>query len=69
MPCRACGSENLGSFNGEIAIHFRGLKNIDQPTVFVFPELLICLSCGITEFVIPEGELRLLEKGRGGGAQ
>ena len=23
----SCGSENLGNFTGEIAIHFSGLKN------------------------------------------
>ncbi len=68
MPCKSCGSESLGEFTGEIAVHFRGLQNINAPTVFVFPELVVCLDCGHTEFVIPKGKLRLLAKGRAAGA-
>jgi hypothetical protein len=33
MPCKSCGSDNLGKFTGEIAIHFSGLKNINEPHV------------------------------------
>jgi hypothetical protein len=64
MSCKACGSENLGKFGGELAIHFPGLKNIDEPAVWVFPELAVCLDCGVAEFVVPEDQLRLLAKGR-----
>jgi hypothetical protein len=39
-----------------------GLKNIDKPTVWVFPQLIVCLDCGTAEFVVPETELRLLAK-------
>jgi len=60
MSCRSCQSENQRNFNGEIAIHFPGLKGLDKPVVFVFPKLLLCLDCGFTEFAIPEGELRRL---------
>ena len=64
MPCKACGSVNPGKFSGEIAIHFPGLKNIDKPVVWVFPEILVCLDCGRAEFAVPEVELRLLCKER-----
>jgi hypothetical protein len=47
-------------FNGEIAIHFPGLEGLDKPIVWVFPKVLVCLSCGFTEFAIPETELRQL---------
>ena len=60
--CKSCDSENLGRFGGEIGIHFRGLGNIDVPTVFLFPELVVCLACGHTQFSVPEDELRLLTK-------
>ena len=69
MPCKACGSENLGKFMGEIAIHFRGLKNINKPHVWVFPEVVVCLNCGFAEFAVPETELSLLSKGRVAGSQ
>ena len=46
-----------------MGIHFPGLKNIDKPVVWVFPELIVCLDCGKAEFAVPEAELRLLAKG------
>lgn len=63
MPCKSCGSVNQSKFRAEIAIHSPGLKNIDKPIVWVFPEVVICLSCGTAEFVVPEAELRQLAKG------
>ena len=68
MQCKSCSSENLSGFNGELAIHFRGLKNINEPAVFIFPELIVCRHCGFAEFIVPEDELRLLTKGKAAGA-
>jgi hypothetical protein len=62
MRCASCGSENLQKLLGEIAIHFLGLKAIDKPIVWVRPELVVCLDCGIAQFAIPETELRMLRK-------
>ena len=61
--CNACGSANQRKFTAEIGIHFPGLKNIDKPVVWVFPQLVICLDCGIAEFAVPEPELRVLARG------
>jgi hypothetical protein len=63
MPCHSCGSVNQYNFRGEMGIHFPGLKNIDKPVVWVFPDLIVCLDCGMAEFTVPEAELRLLAKG------
>jgi hypothetical protein len=49
-------------FTAEIAIHFSGLTGINKPHVWVFPELLVCVSCGTAEFVVPETELNVLAK-------
>ena len=46
-----------------MGIHFLGLKNIDEPVVWVFPEVVVCLDCGAAEFAVPEAELRQLAKG------
>jgi len=46
----------------EIGIRFPGLKNIDKPVVWVFPELVVCLDCGTAEFAVPEAELGNLQK-------
>jgi hypothetical protein len=56
MFCKSCCSGNLSQFSGEMGIHFLGLKNIDKPTVWVFPALLVCLDCGFSEFVIRDAE-------------
>jgi|GEM_PF-1658325 hypothetical protein len=66
MPCKSCGSINQSKFTGEIGIHFPGLKNIDKPVVWVFPEIVVCLNCGTAEFAVPEAELPRLAKGEVG---
>ena len=60
LACKSCGSNKQSKFLAEIAIHFPGLKGLEKPIVWVFPQLLVCLNCGNTEFVVPETELRLL---------
>jgi len=60
MWCKSCQSQNRRNLNGEIAIHFPGLKGLYKPIVWVFPKLLVCLDCGFTEFAIPETELQRL---------
>jgi hypothetical protein len=60
--CRACGSIIKYKFIAEMGIRRPGLTNIDKPTVWAFPELIVCFDCGMAEFVVPEAELRLLAK-------
>jgi len=63
MLCRRCALDNHDTFNGEIAIHFPGLKGLDKPIVWAFPKLAVCLECGFTEFIVPERELSVLVHG------
>ena len=58
MPCTSCGSENVTKFGGEVGV----AGDIDELPVFVFPELVICLACGVAQFVVPEAELRRLAR-------
>ena len=60
MPCKSCESANQKKFIGEMGIRSPGLKNIDKPTVWVFPQLIVCLDCGTAGFVVPEAELNQL---------
>jgi len=62
MTCRSCDSEEQTQFDAEIMIHFSGLRNLDKPGVLVFPKLVICLNCGVSQFILPEGELSLLRR-------
>lgn len=63
MICKGCHSDTQRVFNGEIAIHFRGLEGLNNPIVWVFPELVVCLHCGLTAFTVPERELQVLQRG------
>ena len=59
MSCRRCTSANLSRFPTEIAVHLPGLST---PHVFLFPNVVVCMDCGFTEFSIPETELQRLAK-------
>lgn len=63
MRCKSCGSDSLRKFNGEVAIHFPGLKGLEQPIEWVFPELLICSECGTAEFKVPKDQMSALNRG------
>jgi hypothetical protein len=64
MACKRCTSDNQRVLNGEVAIHFSGLKGLEAPIVWSFPKLLVCLKCGSTEFTVPERELNVLATGK-----
>jgi hypothetical protein len=68
IPCKSCGSVNRKKFTAEIGIHFSELKDIDEPVVWVFPEVVVCLDCGTAEFAVREPELRQLAKGNAAAA-
>ena len=54
MSCKRCASDRLEDFNAEVAIHFPGLAGLDKPIVCVFPKLMVCLECGVVEFVLSD---------------
>jgi hypothetical protein len=60
MSCLSCGSKKQAEFPAEMLIHFRGLKNLDKPGVWVFPKLLVCLDCGFLQSTVPAPELASL---------
>ena len=64
MACKSCGSDRQHKFNGEVAVHFPGLNGLDKPIVWVFPQLLVCLDCGVAQFAVPETELSVLAEDR-----
>jgi len=41
-------------------MHFRGLDGLNKPIVWVFPEILVCLDCGLAEFEVPEEQKETL---------
>ena len=60
MTCKRYSSERQSRFNSEVNIHFPGREGWDRPTVWVFPEIMVCLDCGFAEFSMPGVELHAL---------
>lgn len=60
VPCKSCYSVLQRKFPAEINIHFHGMKNLDKPAVWAFPNLMVCLNCGFTEFVLENRERETL---------
>ena len=61
MPCRLCGSESLRDFDTEVNLHPRSQKTVDYPSLLIFPELRVCLRCGLTEGLISPIELKAIQ--------
>ena len=61
--CASCQSEDQKTFTAEIAVHFSGIEGLNQPIVWVFPRISVCLDCGIAQFTLPEKELKVLRTG------
>lgn len=52
-----------GPVHREIAIYFPGREGHDKPFILIFPKVFVCLDCGISEFAVPDSELRQLVAG------
>ena len=62
MTCKACDSNRLSTFDGEVAIHFPGLEGLNEPIVWVFAKVVVCLGCGLAQFPVPKPELSVLAR-------
>ena len=60
MPCVSRGSSNPAECASETNIHLPGLKNLDNPGFLVFPQVEVCLDCGLTQFTLQATKPRLL---------
>lgn len=63
--CRSCGSENLTQLVAEVMLHIPGVRNLDDPGMLAFPQIVICLHCGTSQFTLPESGLSLLKENIG----
>jgi hypothetical protein len=64
MPCKACGSDNVESFKGELTATYPTINGIKAPPVYICQELLVCLDCGFAELRVPVRELKLLKNSK-----
>lgn len=63
MICVSCHSSKQVELTAEMLIHFPGLKNLEVPGVWLFPELVVCLDCGFSWFIVPETALPSITSG------
>jgi hypothetical protein len=63
MPCASCASNNQIEFATELGVHYPSFRNRKTPSVLVFPQVSICMDCGLSLFTVPETELRMLRDG------
>jgi hypothetical protein len=61
MKCLSCQSTSQSMFPAELNIHFPGLEGLDKPTVWAFPQLLVCFDCGFTQFTLSSDQVRTLQ--------
>jgi hypothetical protein len=64
MPCRACKSENLQHFEGELTASLSDPKGVSIPPIYVCQSVFICLECGFAELIVPTSELHALKRGK-----
>jgi hypothetical protein len=57
MACAGCHSRNQAEMNTEINIHYSGTAYPGNPGLFVFPTVMVCLDCGVSQFIVGEDEL------------
>jgi hypothetical protein len=48
------------SIGGKVNIYFRWLKALNKPAIFIFPKLVVCPGCGLTQFKLEGQQVELL---------
>ena len=63
MPCKACKSENLQQFDGELTASLPDLKGVSVSPVYICQRVLVCMDCGFAELIVPTNELQSMRRG------
>jgi hypothetical protein len=62
MSCSLCQAQSQVVLSSELNIHLETPDNPTVPSVWVFPNLVVCLHCGFTEFRIGGEELKAISE-------
>jgi len=57
MNCKHCQSEAMASFPADVRFYLNGSRAISAPPMNPGPQVKVCLSCGVSEFVVPQAWL------------
>ena len=63
MACKRCSSVAQQEFPADLTVSFPDIKRLTVAPVYVCQHILVCLTCGVAEQVIPAPELERLRKG------
>jgi hypothetical protein len=61
VACSSCRSDAVKVFASEINIHFLEPENATK-SILTFPKLLICLNCGLADFLLTGEDLQSLRE-------
>jgi hypothetical protein len=62
IECPSCSSKNQHKLNGELALHFPGIRGLHKPIIWAFPKVLVCLDCGIAVLALEDEPLKEVRK-------
>ena len=62
MQCKACKSEDVNQFAGELTLSPRQVESLHGDPVYVCESVFVCANGGFTEITIPPEGLQKLEK-------
>jgi hypothetical protein len=63
MACKACSSENLQNFSGELTVAFPRVQRLNLSPLYVCQRTVVCLDCGYAELVFPATQVEQLREG------
>jgi len=55
MTCKTCASQAISTFPADVRLYLNGSRTMSAPPMNPGPMVHVCLSCGASEFVAPEG--------------
>jgi hypothetical protein len=50
--CKHCMAENCAIFPADVRIYLNGARSVSAPPINPAPNVVICLECGWSEFVV-----------------
>jgi hypothetical protein len=57
MTCKSCQSQSMSSFPADVRFYVNGSRTMSAPPMSPSPKVMVCLSCGSSEFTVPAGWL------------
>jgi len=53
MTCKTCQTPAMASFPADVRFYINGSLTMSAPPLSPSPKVMVCLSCGSSEFTVP----------------